>query len=58
MSRLRAAFFAAYLNDGRDDPAGVGQPERDEQVDVDLVPQAAHLPEKLIWRILIFEGNI
>ena len=34
------------LNDGGSYPASVGQHEREEQVGVDLVPEAAHLPEK------------
>ena len=32
------------LHDGRDDPAGVGQDEGQEQVGVDLVAETSHLP--------------
>ena len=32
------------LHDGRDDPAGVGQDERQEQVGVDLIAETSHLP--------------
>jgi hypothetical protein len=32
-----------YLNDGRSYPAAVGQDESEEEVRVDLVPQAPHL---------------
>ena len=31
------------LHDGRDDPAGVGQDERQEQVGVDLISETSHL---------------
>ena len=31
------------LHDGRDDPAGVGQDERQEQVGVDLIAETSHL---------------
>ena len=33
-----------YLNDGGADPARVGQHKREEQIGVNLVPQASHLP--------------
>ena len=31
------------LHDGRDDPAGVGQDECEEQVGVDLIAETSHL---------------
>ena len=40
------------LNDGGADPARVRQHEREEQVGVDLVPEAAHLPENNNGQVL------
>ena len=41
---LRPPFPLSYLNDGRQYPTRVRQPERDEQVDVNLVAQAPQFP--------------
>jgi len=49
-----------HLYDSGSDPASVGQDEGEEQVGVDLVSQAAHLPE-IKWtsfRVGILEPRV